>query len=123
MTSTRLLFIGIKGSAIAIDRASGQEVWRSKLKGSDFVNVVLEDGELFAAAHGELFCLDAATGSIRWHNPLKGLGWGLVTIAGDQQTRVCCKRRDDRKRPPQPLARRRLARRRAGHAGPRILHE
>ncbi|HVM75301.1 MAG TPA: PQQ-binding-like beta-propeller repeat protein [Candidatus Saccharimonadales bacterium] len=88
MTSTRLLFIGIKGSVIAIDRASGQEVWRSKLKGSDFVNVVLEDGELFAAAHGELFCLDAATGSIRWHNPLKGLGWGLVTIAGDQQNSV-----------------------------------
>ena len=52
------------------------------------MNVVLENGDLFAATHGELFCLDAATGHIRWHNLLKGLGWGLVTIAGNQQSVV-----------------------------------
>ena len=82
------VFIGIRGTVLAIDRATGQEIWRTALKGGDFVNVALHDGDLYAATHGELFCLDAATGNVRWHNALKGLGWGLLTIApsGGQQT-------------------------------------
>ena len=86
MTQSSAVFIGVNGTVLAIDRATGQEVWRVALKGSDFVNVALQDGDLFAATHGELFCLDVATGHIRWHNPLKGLGWGLVTIAGNEQS-------------------------------------
>jgi outer membrane protein assembly factor BamB len=85
MAQVSPLFIGIKGTVLAIDRATGQEIWRTALEGSDFVNVVLEDGVLYAATRGELFCLDPATGQVRWHNPLKGLGWGLVTIANGQQ--------------------------------------
>ena len=90
MSQTNLIFIGIKGTALALDRATGQEVWRAKLKGSDFASVVLLDGDLFATASGELFCLDAATGKLRWQNPLKGLGYGLITIAASdsQQTIV-----------------------------------
>lgn len=88
MAQSSLLFIGVKGTVLAIDRATGQEVWRCTLKGGDFVNIVLEDGDLYASTHGELFCLDVSTGAIRWHNPLKGLGWGLITIAGNQQTVV-----------------------------------
>ena len=65
---------------LALDRATGQEVWRTKLKG-DFVNVASLDGDLYAATAGELFCLDPATGQVRWHNPLKGMGHGLITIA------------------------------------------
>jgi outer membrane protein assembly factor BamB len=84
-----MVFIGIKGTVIALDRATGEEVWRTALKG-DFVNVVLQDGDLYATASGELFCLDPASGGIRWHNGLKGLGRGLVTIAtsGNQQALV-----------------------------------
>jgi outer membrane protein assembly factor BamB len=83
------LFIGIKGTVVALDRATGAEVWRSEL-GGDFVNVALQDGDLYAATKGELFCLDPATGAIRWQNQLKGLGRGLITIAGSggQQTMV-----------------------------------
>jgi outer membrane protein assembly factor BamB len=77
-----LVFIGIAGHALALDRATGQEVWRTKLKGSDFVNVTIDGREVFAAARGQLYCLDASTGSIRWENELKGLGWGLLSIAG-----------------------------------------
>ena len=66
MSQTNLIFIGIHGTVLALDRATGQEVWRAKLKGSDFASVVL------------------------WQNPLKGLGVGLVTIAApeSQQTVV-----------------------------------
>jgi outer membrane protein assembly factor BamB len=89
MTQTNSIFVGIKGSVVALDRSTGSELWRSEL-GGDFVNVVRQDGDLYAAAKGELFCLDPATGSIRWQNPLKGLGRGLVTIAisGSQQSVV-----------------------------------
>jgi|SRR5689334_24784199 outer membrane protein assembly factor BamB len=87
MTQNSLLFIGIAGKVLALDRATGQEIWRTDLKRSDFVNLIVERGDLFAATVGELYCLDAATGQIRWHNELKGLGRGLIAIAqaGNQQ--------------------------------------
>lgn len=75
------LFVGIKGAVLAVDRATGDVVWTSSLKGGDFVNVVLDGGQLFAATKGELFCLDPATGKIRWHNRLAGMGTGLITFA------------------------------------------
>ena len=81
-SSRNVLYIGIRGNVLAIDRVTGEEVWRTALKGSDFVNVVEQNGELFASARGELFRLDPTTGKILWHNPLSGLGWGFVTIAG-----------------------------------------
>jgi outer membrane protein assembly factor BamB len=75
------LFIGIKGAVLAIDRATGETVWESPLKGGDFVNVVLDGAELYAATRGELYRLDPATGRILWKNELAGKGWGLVAIA------------------------------------------
>ncbi len=84
----KIVFVGIKGCALALDRATGREIWRTELKGSDFVNMVLDGGELFATTRGEVFCLDPATGRIRWNNPLKGMGWGLVTIATPQASSV-----------------------------------
>ena len=82
MTQSKLIYLGIKGAVIALNSATGEQVWAKKLKGDDFVNVALESSNLFAATRGEIFCLDPQTGIIRWHNPLKGYGWGLVSIAG-----------------------------------------
>jgi outer membrane protein assembly factor BamB len=76
------VFIGIKGTALAIDRATGAEVWRTALSGADYVNVAVVDDALYASARGEIYALEPATGEILWHNPLKGLGRGLLTIAG-----------------------------------------
>ena len=86
MASGSIVYIGIGGSVLALDRATGAEVWRSDLKG-DFVSVVLLEDALYAGTKGELFCLDPATGHIRWRNQLKGLGRGLISIAapGGQQ--------------------------------------
>jgi outer membrane protein assembly factor BamB len=80
-----LVVIGIKGTVLALDRATGGEVWRAKLKGSGFTNVVREGGALLAATHGELFCLDPHDGRILWHNPLRGMGFGIVSFASDAQ--------------------------------------
>jgi outer membrane protein assembly factor BamB len=81
MKSSELVFIGIKGSVVALNRATGAQVWTDHLKGSDFVNVVVEDGKVYATTSGEVFCLDPLTGEGLWHNPLKGYGTGLATIA------------------------------------------
>ena len=88
-----LLYLGIKGHVVAVDRATGQERWRTKLGGvrmrtSDFVHLHQEDDALFAAFSGEVFCLDPATGSVRWHNQLTGLGTGLVSMATDAPPRT-----------------------------------
>lgn len=81
MNVSDMVFVGIKGSVIALDRATGQQVWATHLKGSDFVNVVLDDDVILATTYGEIFCLNAANGTGLWHNKLKGLGMGLSTIA------------------------------------------
>ncbi|HXJ93157.1 MAG TPA: PQQ-binding-like beta-propeller repeat protein [Terriglobia bacterium] len=81
MANSSLVFLGVKGTVIALDKSNGSEVWRARLAGSDFVNLVVEDGSVYATTRGQVFCLSATSGEIRWNNPLKGMGLGLVTIA------------------------------------------
>jgi outer membrane protein assembly factor BamB len=80
-TTGTMVFIGMKGTVLGLDRSTGREVWRTPLKGSEFVNLVLDAGVLYATARGEVFCLDPETGGVCWRNPLRGLGWGLVSVA------------------------------------------
>ena len=74
------LLTGIKGQVVALDRTTGREMWRTKLKGADFVNLVTDGTFIFAGTSGEVFCLDPSTGSLLWRNPMKGLGYGLVSL-------------------------------------------
>jgi outer membrane protein assembly factor BamB len=79
----KTIYLGVKGSVVAVNSATGQPVWSTTLKGAEFVNVVLDGNNLFATTRGEIFCLDPQGGGIRWHNPMKGYGLGLITIAGE----------------------------------------
>jgi len=81
MAQSKIIYLGIKGSVIALEASTGREYWATHLTGKDFVNVVLDGDNVFAATHGEIFCLDPNTGERRWHNRLKGYGWGLISIA------------------------------------------
>lgn len=83
MPHSNIIYLGIKGSVIAMNAATGEQLWTVHLKSSEFVNVVLDGDNLYAATQGEIFCLDPQTGVGRWHNQLKGFGWGLVSIAGE----------------------------------------
>lgn len=78
---TQLLYIGASGKVLAIDIATGAEIWRTKLKSSGTVLLHRDSTHLFATVSGELFCLDPDNGGVRWHNKLKGLGLGLVSMA------------------------------------------
>ena len=80
-----VIFVGIKGTVLALDRATGTIQWRTELKGSDFVNVIQQDGDLYAATRGRLYRLDPPSGAVLWSNELPGLGYGLVTVAGGAQ--------------------------------------
>jgi outer membrane protein assembly factor BamB len=82
--SSETIKIGIGGHVVSIDRATGVELWRTKLKGSDFVTVYDAGQYVYGGTSGVLFCLEASTGRILWKNELKGLGTGLITfVSGD----------------------------------------
>ena len=81
-----VIYLGAKGSVVAIDRQNGKQRWRTALKGSGFVLVVLDRDLVFAHTRGELFALDAETGNMLWENGLEGLGYGYVTIASNSIT-------------------------------------
>jgi|SRR5690348_7248346 len=87
MKTSDLVFIGIKGSVVALNRVTGEQVWAVNLKGLGFVNVALQAEAVLACCCGEVFCLDPLTGNPRWHNPLKGFGRGFATIATDEGPR------------------------------------
>lgn len=76
------LFVGVGGHIAAIDSATGEEIWRTRLKTSSVATVSVFGGRLYGAAGGELFRLDPATGTIVWRNRLKGLGMGIVVFPG-----------------------------------------
>lgn len=77
------VILGVGGHVVALDVTTGSELWRTKLKGSDFVTISIQDGRIYAGAKGEVFCLDSS-GTILWHNNLKGLGLGLVAFDANQ---------------------------------------
>jgi PQQ-like domain len=81
--NTALVFVGIKGRVVALNRDSGSEVWRTQV-GTDYVSVMWDGNALFAVTSGEIWRLDPGSGNQIWHNPLKGLGRGLVSLASTQ---------------------------------------
>jgi outer membrane protein assembly factor BamB len=85
-TTSEPIYIGIRGHVVAVDRATGSEVWRTHLTGSSYVTVQVDGGGLYAGTNGKLYCLDRATGSIVWTNGLSGLGYNLITFSGTAAT-------------------------------------
>jgi len=80
MSAEQFVYVGIRGSVLALHPGDGSIVWQTKLKGSDYVTLSSAGPQLFAITLGEVFCLDAGTGALQWHNPLRGWGTGLATL-------------------------------------------
>ena len=79
MTIDQLVFVGLNGYALALDRDSGEIVWSNDQMKSGFVTLLLDGDRLIVSTNGYIYCLDPLTGEIRWHNPLKGYGGGAPT--------------------------------------------
>ena len=76
-----VIFVGIANTVLALEERTGDEVWRSALRTSDFTTVLWDGEVLIAASGGEAYRLDPATGAVLWNNKLKGLGRGIVSLA------------------------------------------
>lgn len=95
-TAAGALVVGLKGTVVAVDRHSGETLWSTHLKGSNFVTVAVEEGAVFAGTGGRLYRLDPSTGDVLWSNDLPGLGFGIVCIAGEPSSAIAeYKRRQD----------------------------
>lgn len=92
MTVEQLIFIGLNGYALALDRDSGEIVWSNNQMKSGYVTLLLDFDRLIVSTNGYIYCLDPLTGKILWHNPLKGYGAGaptsLVSVRGQSSLTV-----------------------------------
>lgn len=82
-----LIFVGLKGTAVALERSSGTEVWRTQLSArlkGQAVHLHRDKEFLFASTGGEVFCLQPESGAVLWKNPLKGLGLNLASMVTDR---------------------------------------
>jgi outer membrane protein assembly factor BamB len=77
-----LIFVGFNSRVAALDRQSGELVWKWKSpKGSGFTAVLLDGDRLIVSMQGYTYCLDPLTGDSVWFNPLTGMGVGLPCLA------------------------------------------
>src|SRR3954469_22579502 len=92
MTIEQLIFVGLNGYALAIDRDTGEIVWSNSEMKSGYVTFLLDFDRLIVSTNGYIYCLDPLTGKILWHNPLKGYGAGaptsLVSVRGKSSQTV-----------------------------------
>jgi outer membrane protein assembly factor BamB len=78
----QLVFVGFNSRVVALDRESGQLVWKwQSHKGRGYTTVLLDGDRLIVSVVGYTYCLDPLTGAERWHNHLDGLGVGVASLA------------------------------------------
>ncbi|MFC1494789.1 PQQ-binding-like beta-propeller repeat protein [Thermodesulfobacteriota bacterium] len=75
------VYIGIKGKVVAYDKYTGEKLWQTPLKGSQFVSICVDDDIIIAHTGGFLYCISKSDGSPRWVNKMPGLGYGLASIS------------------------------------------
>jgi outer membrane protein assembly factor BamB len=87
MSIDQLVFVGLGGRVVALDRDTGEIVWTSSVRWGTDVSLLLDGDRLIAALSGYLYCLDPRDGRVLWHNPLKGYGMGpsaLTSVRGQR---------------------------------------
>src|SRR5437667_12045696 len=79
MSIEHLIFVGLNGYALALDRHTGEIVWSNDNMKSGYVTLLLDGDRLIVSTNGYIYCLDPLTGEILWNNPLRGYGAGAPT--------------------------------------------
>jgi outer membrane protein assembly factor BamB len=79
---SRLIFLGFNSRVAALDRATGEMIWKWKSPEgtSVYVALLLDDDRLMVSVQGYTYCLNPLTGEEIWRNPLKGFGVGIPTL-------------------------------------------
>jgi outer membrane protein assembly factor BamB len=83
MSVNDLVFVGLNGRVIALQRDTGDLLWKwaPTTTAAGFVAFVVDGDRLFVSDNGYIYCLDALTGEEIWHNPLTGFGTGIAVVA------------------------------------------
>ena len=78
-----LVFVGLYGRVIAMDRYDGHVVWewQAPRRTRTFMSLMLDGDRLLVGTYGYIYCLDPVYGQLVWENPLKGYGVGIVSFA------------------------------------------
>jgi outer membrane protein assembly factor BamB len=80
MPIDQLIFVGLNGYAVALDRETGEIVWYNDQMRSGYVTFLLDGDRLIASTNGYIYCLDPRNGKILWHNPMTGYGTGPTSL-------------------------------------------
>lgn len=88
----QLVFVGLNGYAVALDRDTGEIVWSNNELKSGYVTLLLDGDRLVVSTNGYLFCLDPLTGRVLWQNRMSGYGSGtptsLISVRGQSSQTV-----------------------------------
>jgi outer membrane protein assembly factor BamB len=94
----QLIYVGLNGYALALDRDTGALVWSNAEMRSGYVTLLLDGDRLIASTNGYIYCLDPLTGRILWHNPLTGYGMApacLISLRGQNMGSLVQQAADD----------------------------
>lgn len=76
-----LVFVGFNSQVVAIDRYSGDLVWKwHSPEGKGFPATFLDGDRLVVSVNGYTYCLDPLFGQEVWRNSLPGMGTGVPSI-------------------------------------------
>ena len=75
----QLVFVGLNGYVVALDRDTGEIVWSNNHLKSGYVTLLLDGDRLVVSTNGYIFCLDPLTGDVLSSNPMSGYGFGTPT--------------------------------------------
>jgi outer membrane protein assembly factor BamB len=82
----QLVFVGLNGYAVALDRDTGEIVWSNDQLNSGYVTLLLDGDRLVVSTNGYIFCLDPLTGRVLWNNRMSGYGpespTSLISVRG-----------------------------------------
>jgi outer membrane protein assembly factor BamB len=84
MDPSKVVLLGVKGTVLAFNQETGEQLWKQPLKpgmGEPFVTVIADAQRIYAHTGGEIFCLELSSGRILWQDGLTGLGYGIASLA------------------------------------------
>jgi outer membrane protein assembly factor BamB len=88
MSIDQLVFIGLNGYVVALNRDTGEIVWSNDQMKSGYVTILVDGDRLIVSTNGYIYCLDPLNGEILWHNPMKGYGMGTPTALASVRGQV-----------------------------------
>lgn len=81
-TIADMVFVGFSKHVVALDRYTGEMIWKWTFpKGGGYVALLLDGDRLIVSGQGYMYCLDPLFGQEVWNNPLEGMGTGVPCLA------------------------------------------